>query len=126
MLRKSYYYNCFCFCCCYCYYLLLELYIFRNNTINILLFLLRKYYSDRDSRICEEQSIKLSLLVNKFILRRTNNLLSKHLPPKLVQIVVCDLTPLQRELYNHFLSSKATSEIINGGKKTVSSIKLFF
>ena len=37
----------------------------------------------------------LSNLVNHFILRRTNELLSKHLPPKVVQIVCCKLTPLQ-------------------------------
>lgn len=38
--------------------------------------------------------------------RRTNTLLSQHLPPKVVEIVCCRLTPLQLALYCHFLESK--------------------
>ena len=34
-------------------------------------------------------------LVNKFILRRSNAILSKHLPPKVVEVVCCKLGPLQ-------------------------------
>ena len=37
---------------------------------------------------------------------RTNTLLSQHLPPKVVEIVCCKLTPLQLALYCHFLESK--------------------
>ena len=38
---------------------------------------------------------------------RTNSLLSAHLPPKVVQIVCCRLTPLQLALYTHYLESRA-------------------
>ncbi|KAJ1485931.1 P-loop containing nucleoside triphosphate hydrolase protein [Baffinella frigidus] len=41
----------------------------------------------------------LSNLVNCFLLRRTNELLSQHLPPKIVQNVCCKATPLQVEIY---------------------------
>jgi DNA repair and recombination RAD54-like protein len=57
--------------------------------------------------------------VNQFILRRTNTLLSKHLPPKLVQIVCIRLTPLQEQLYRHFMDSKAMLMMLCGGKQTV-------
>ena len=57
---------------------------------------------------------ELSDLVNKFILRRTNTILSKHLPPKVVEVVCCKLSPLQQALYEHFLSSKAATQALTG------------
>ncbi|EFN53964.1 hypothetical protein CHLNCDRAFT_136249 [Chlorella variabilis] len=68
--------------------------------------------------LCRERTTELSALVNEFILRRTNTLLSEHLPPKarlwgrcVVEIVCCRLTPLQRALYCHFLESKAAAAL---------------
>jgi DNA repair and recombination RAD54-like protein len=57
--------------------------------------------------------------VNQFILRRTNTLLSKHLPPKLVQIVCVKLSPLQEQLYHHYMDSKAMRQLMSGGKQSV-------
>ena len=51
--------------------------------------------SDKEKELADSRASELSTLVNEFILRRTNALLSAHLPPKLVQIVFCKLTPLQ-------------------------------
>jgi DNA repair and recombination protein RAD54 and RAD54-like protein len=34
-------------------------------------------------------------LVNRCIIRRTNSILSKYLPPKVEQVVCCRMTPLQ-------------------------------
>ncbi|GAV66346.1 SNF2_N domain-containing protein/Helicase_C domain-containing protein [Cephalotus follicularis] len=59
-----------------------------------------------------ERSAELSAKVNQFILRRTNALLSNHLPPKIVEVVCCKLTPLQSELYNHFIHSKNVKRAI--------------
>lgn len=62
----------------------------------------------------EERSGELSSLVNAFIMRRTNKLLSAHLPPKVVQVVCCRLTPLQHALYCGFLESKAARRLLSG------------
>ncbi|KAJ8504198.1 hypothetical protein OPV22_005084 [Ensete ventricosum] len=59
-----------------------------------------------------ERSAELSTKVNQFILRRTNTLLSNHLPPKITEVVCCKLTPLQLELYNHFVQSKNVKRVI--------------
>ncbi|KAJ8619003.1 hypothetical protein MRB53_015189 [Persea americana] len=59
-----------------------------------------------------ERSAELSAKVNQFILRRTNALLSNHLPPKIVEVVCCKLTPLQSELYCHFIQSKNVKRAI--------------
>ncbi|CAM9559187.1 unnamed protein product, partial [Phaeothamnion confervicola] len=53
---------------------------------------------------------EMSTAVNDFILRRTNTLNAKHLPPKL--IVCCRLTELQRNLYGHLISSKEIRHIL--------------
>ena len=51
--------------------------------------------TDRDTERAKEASAQLSAISNKFILRRTNTLLAKHLPTKLIEIVCCKPTPLQ-------------------------------
>lgn len=51
--------------------------------------------SEKEKELADTRASELSALVNEFILRRTNALLSAHLPPKLVQIVFCKLTELQ-------------------------------
>ncbi|XP_068642553.1 protein CHROMATIN REMODELING 25 isoform X2 [Aristolochia californica] len=59
-----------------------------------------------------ERSTELSAKVNQFILRRTNTLLSNHLPPKIVEVVCCKLTPLQSELYSYFVQSKNFTQAV--------------
>ena len=54
-------------------------------------------------------------LVNKCIIRRTNALLSKYLPPKIEQVVVCRRTSLQSELYQAFTKSKAVKKTMSQG-----------
>lgn len=51
-----------------------------------------------------ERSAQLSEIVNHFILRRTNTLLAKHLPPKLTQIVCVSMTTMQKEMYEKVIS----------------------
>ncbi|KAF5757912.1 putative DNA helicase chromatin remodeling SNF2 family [Helianthus annuus] len=68
--------------------------------------------SEEEKHLANERSAELSAKVNQFILRRTNALLSNHLPPKIVEVVCCKLTPLQKELYTHFIHSKNVKQAI--------------
>ena len=47
---------------------------------------------------------EMSTIVNEFILRRINTLNAQHLPPKLVQVVCCNLTEIQKNMYSHLVS----------------------
>lgn len=67
--------------------------------------------SEEEKNLGCERSSKLSAIVNQFILRRTNALLSDHLPPKIVEVVCCKLSPLQTDLYNHFMHSNNVKEM---------------
>lgn len=68
--------------------------------------------TEDEKKLGAERSAELSTKVNQFILRRTNTLLSNHLPPKMIEVVCCKLTPLQSELYNHFIQSKNVKRLI--------------
>ncbi|XP_057763471.1 protein CHROMATIN REMODELING 25 isoform X1 [Arachis stenosperma] len=70
-----------------------------------------------EKKLGAERSAELSAKVNRFILRRTNALLSNHLPPKIVEVVCCKLTPLQSDLYKHFIQSKNVRRAINEEQK---------
>ncbi|XP_066319606.1 DNA repair and recombination protein RAD54-like isoform X1 [Miscanthus floridulus] len=69
--------------------------------------------SAEEKKLVSDRSAELSAKVNQFILRRTNALLSNHLPPKIVEVVCCKLTPLQITLYNHFIHSKNVKCLIS-------------
>ena len=64
-----------------------------------------------------ERSADLSAFVNGFILRRTNDLLSKHLPPKVIELVCCKMTPIQYQLYEQYVQSRAVTNLLLDGKK---------
>jgi DNA repair and recombination RAD54-like protein len=56
----------------------------------------------------------MSSIVNEFILRRVNTLNAQHLPPKLVQVVCCNLTEIQKNMYEHLCNSKDMQHVLNG------------
>ena len=72
--------------------------------------------SDAARELGESRSTELSNIVNEFILRRTNNLLSEHLPPKVVEVVCCRMTPLQYTLYCHFVQSRSVRSLFASQK----------
>jgi len=57
---------------------------------------------------------EMSATVNNFILRRVNTLNAEHLPPKLVQVVCCNLTEIQQNMYAHLCNSKDMQHVLEG------------
>jgi DNA repair and recombination RAD54-like protein len=57
---------------------------------------------------------ELLTLVNKFIIRRTNDILSKYLPVKYEHVVFCNLAPFQMDLYNYFIQSPDIKSLLRG------------
>ncbi|KAJ7063395.1 DNA repair protein, SNF2 family [Mycena amicta] len=62
----------------------------------------------------EKKVKELGGLVTKFIIRRTNDLLSKYLPVKYEQVVFCKLSDLQLELYRLFIKSPEIQALLKG------------
>lgn len=48
----------------------------------------------------EAKELKLKKLISPFILRRTKEMVAKDLPPITEQILYCDMTPEQKQVYN--------------------------
>ncbi|KAL3776954.1 hypothetical protein ACHAW5_009286 [Stephanodiscus triporus] len=57
---------------------------------------------------------EMSSTVNNFILRRVNTLNAQHLPPKLVQVVCCNPTEIQQNMYAHLCNSKDMQHVLDG------------
>lgn len=57
---------------------------------------------------------ELLAVVNKFIIRRTNDILSKYLPVKYEHVVFCNLAPFQLDLYNYFIKSPDIQALLRG------------
>ncbi|KAE8449989.1 DNA repair protein rhp54 [Mollisiaceae sp. DMI_Dod_QoI] len=70
--------------------------------------------SDKDRERGDECVKELLAVVNKFIIRRTNDILSKYLPVKYEHVVFCNLAPFQLDLYNHFISSPDIKALLRG------------
>ncbi|KAI0709235.1 DNA repair protein, SNF2 family [Earliella scabrosa] len=63
---------------------------------------------------CEKKLKELGGIVSKFIIRRTNDLLSKYLPVKYEQVVFCRPSELQLALYRLFISSPEIQALLRG------------
>ncbi|KAF2445479.1 helicase swr1 [Karstenula rhodostoma CBS 690.94] len=70
--------------------------------------------TDEDRKKGDERLAGLLNLVNKFIIRRTNDILSKYLPVKYEHVVFCNLAPFQKDLYNHFIASPEIRSLLRG------------
>ncbi|XP_041791523.1 DNA repair and recombination protein RAD54-like isoform X1 [Chelmon rostratus] len=78
--------------------------------------------SDKDRQTGEEKLKELISIVNRCLIRRTSDILSKYLPVKIEQVVCCRLSPLQTELYKHFLRQAKPIETLQEGKISISSL----
>ncbi|CAB9516608.1 DNA repair and recombination protein RAD54-like (Fragment) [Seminavis robusta] len=70
--------------------------------------------TDKQKQKMIDTQAYMSGVVNHFILRRVNTLNAQHLPPKLVQVVCCNLTDIQRNMYEHLINSKAMHHVLKG------------
>ncbi|KAH8887034.1 hypothetical protein GQ53DRAFT_750211 [Thozetella sp. PMI_491] len=70
--------------------------------------------SEADRQRGDECLAELLTVVNKFIIRRTNDILSKYLPVKYEHVVFCNLAPFQLALYNYFLTSPDIQALLRG------------
>jgi DNA repair and recombination protein RAD54 and RAD54-like protein len=73
----------------------------------------------------DERLSELLSTVNKFIIRRTNDILSKYLPVKYEHVVFVHLSPLQKSLYNYFLTCPEIQKLLRGkGSQPLKAIGL--
>ncbi|KAI5475319.1 hypothetical protein MNV49_001623 [Pseudohyphozyma bogoriensis] len=70
--------------------------------------------TDREKEVGDATLKELGATVNKFIIRRTNDLLSKYLPVKYEHVVFCSLSPFQLALYKFFMESPAAKALLKG------------
>jgi DNA repair and recombination protein RAD54 and RAD54-like protein len=70
--------------------------------------------TDDDRKKGDERLAELLGIVNKFIIRRTNDILSNYLPVKYEHVVFCNLASFQIELYNHFIQSPDIKSLLRG------------
>lgn len=81
--------------------------------------------TDVDRKKGDERLAELLVKVNKFIIRRTNDILSKYLPVKYEHVVFCGLAPFQLDLYNHFIKSPEIQSLLRGkGSQPLKAINL--
>lgn len=87
---------------------------FRKNYENAILRGRDADATDKEREIGDQKLNDLTTLVHKFIIRRTNDILSKYLPIKYEHVVFVNLSPMQNKLYNHFVTSPEIKKLIKG------------
>ncbi|KAJ3102730.1 DNA-dependent ATPase protein rad54 [Phlyctochytrium planicorne] len=70
--------------------------------------------SAQDKEKSEAKLLELLGIANKFIIRRTAELLTKFLPVKYDYVVFCKLTDFQLQLYRHFNQSPELKRLLSG------------
>ncbi|XP_027143114.1 DNA repair and recombination protein RAD54B [Larimichthys crocea] len=74
--------------------------------------------TDEERVLGEERAAELSRLTGMFILRRTQEIINRYLPPRLDWTLFCDPSPLQRELYKHLLCHRVFRACLQGSVQT--------
>lgn len=68
-----------------------------------------------------ERLQELTTIVNKCLIRRTSALLTKYLPVKFEMIIICQLTPIQKQLYLNYIHSESTKRTVQDNEITKNS-----
>ncbi|KAH3680777.1 hypothetical protein WICMUC_000128 [Wickerhamomyces mucosus] len=80
---------------------------------------------DKEVKKGEEKLQLLSNIVSKFIIRRTNDILSKYLPCKYEHVIFVRLSDMQKKLYQHFITSPDIKKLLRGvGSQPLKAIGL--
>jgi len=87
---------------------------FRRQTLAPILRGREPDATERQKQRMIDMQQEMSATVNNFILRRVNTLNAQHLPPKLVQVVCCNLTQIQENMYSHLCNSKDMQHVLDG------------
>lgn len=85
---------------------------FRKNFENAILRGRDADATDKEVEKGAEKLTELSQMVSKFIIRRTNDILSKYLPVKYEYVVFVGLTSFQRAVYEHFITSEENEMVV--------------
>ncbi|XP_045310161.1 DNA repair and recombination protein RAD54B isoform X3 [Leopardus geoffroyi] len=70
--------------------------------------------SEEEKELGEKRAAELTCLTGLFILRRTQEVINKYLPPKIENVVFCRPGALQIELYRKLLNSQAVRFCLQG------------
>lgn len=70
--------------------------------------------TEKQQQEANEKLSQLSALVSRFIIRRTNDLLSKYLPVKYEHVVFCKMSAFQLDLYRLFIRSPEIKKLLRG------------
>ncbi|XP_047455730.1 DNA repair and recombination protein RAD54B [Mugil cephalus] len=70
--------------------------------------------TEEERGLGEERAVELSRLTGMFILRRTQEIINRYLPPRLDWTLFCRPAPLQLELYGHLLSHRVFRACLQG------------
>ncbi|CAH1988674.1 unnamed protein product [Acanthoscelides obtectus] len=68
--------------------------------------------TDLERQHASERLKELTDIVNKCLIRRTSSLLTKYLPVKFEMIIVCQLTPIQRQIYLNYINSESIKRTV--------------
>ncbi|XP_072316178.1 DNA repair and recombination protein RAD54B [Eucyclogobius newberryi] len=74
--------------------------------------------SKEESVLGDERAAELSRLTGTFILRRTQEIINRYLPPRLDWTLFCRPSPLQRESYGHLLCHRVFRSCIVDSAQT--------
>lgn len=96
---------------------------FRRNYENIILRGRDALATDDEIKKGDAKLAELSGLVSKFIIRRTNDILSKYLPIKYEYVVFVGLTDFQRSVYEHFITSDQNTVVKTQPLKAIDMLK---
>ncbi|XP_077432502.1 DNA repair and recombination protein RAD54B isoform X2 [Vanacampus margaritifer] len=70
--------------------------------------------SEEDKALGDERASELSRLTGMFILRRTQEIINRYLPPRLDWTLFCRPSPLQQDVYRHLLSHRVFRDCLQG------------